>query len=153
MFAITKASLRAIFRSPSAVVFGFAFPLVFILVFGFIGDSGGRQTFKVAVDENADTTNALYEALEHTDGVTLVRYRDTDSLKDDMQKGRLAGIINIQKNPLGNPPYIFTLKSTNSSNDKWPQFKSLAESAINQLSNKFYKDRPAYAGFDSIQNH
>ena len=148
MFAITKASLRAIFRSPSAVVFGFAFPLVFILVFGFIGDSGGRQTFKVAIDDNADTSNALYKTLENTDGVSIIRYHDKDSLKDDLQKGRITGIINIQKNASGNPPYNFTLKSTNSSNDKWPQFKSLAESAINQLSNKFYKDRPAYAGFD-----
>lgn len=148
MFAITKASLRAIFRSPSAVVFGFAFPLIFILVFGFIGDNGGAQTYKVAIEENADTANALYKALENTAGVTIIRYHDKDSLKDDMQKGRLAGIINIQANASGTPPYNFTLKSTNSSNDKWPQFKSLVESIINQLSNSFYKGRPAYAGFD-----
>ena len=37
IFAITKASLRAIFRSPPAVNFGFAFPLIFLLFFGFIG--------------------------------------------------------------------------------------------------------------------
>lgn len=36
MFSITKASFRSILRSPSAVVFSIAFPLVFILVFGFI---------------------------------------------------------------------------------------------------------------------
>ena len=59
MFAITKASLHAIFRSPSAVIFGFAFPFIFILVFGFIGDSGGRSSYKVALDNNADTSNAL----------------------------------------------------------------------------------------------
>ncbi|MEJ7673275.1 MAG: hypothetical protein WKF59_11305 [Chitinophagaceae bacterium] len=47
MLAITKASLRAIFRSPSAVIFGFAFPLIFILVFGFIG--GGGVTVRVAL--------------------------------------------------------------------------------------------------------
>lgn len=148
MFAITKASLRAIFRSPSAVVFGFAFPLIFILVFGFIGDNGARQTYKVAIDENADTTNELYKALENTDGLSIIRYHDKDSLTNDMEKGNLAGIINIQKNASGNPPYNFTLKSTNSSNDKWPQFKTLAESVINNLSNHIYKDRPAYASFD-----
>src|ERR1700690_2542126 len=118
MFAITKASLRAIFRSPSAVIFGFAFPLIFILVFGFIGDNGGRQTFKVAIEENADTANALYKILATTQGVTIVRYHDKDSLNDDMVKGKLAGIINIQKNTSGKPPYIFTLKTFNSSDDK-----------------------------------
>ncbi len=148
MLAITKASLRAIFRSPSAVIFGFAFPLIFILVFGFIGDNGGAQTYKVAIDENADTANALYKALVNTGRVIVLRYHDKDSLTDDMQKGKLAGIINIQKNVSGNPPYNFTLKTTNSSNDKWPQFKTLVESVINQLSNRFYKGRPTYASFD-----
>ena len=148
MLAITKASLRAIFRSPSAVVFGFAFPLVFILVFGFIGDSGARKVNKVAIDNNADTANALYQALKSNDGVIMIKYGNEDSLKEDLQRGRIAGIINIQKNTIGNPPYIFTLKSTNSSNDKWPQFKALAENVINNLSNRIYKDRPAYAKFD-----
>jgi ABC-2 type transport system permease protein len=148
MFAITKASLHAIFRSPSSVIFGFAFPLIFILVFGFIGDNGRAQSYKVAIDENADTANALYKALINTGRVSIIRYSDKDSLNDDMQKGKLAGIINIQKNASGIPPYNFTLKSTNSSNDKWPQFKTLVESVINQLSNRFYKDRPSYANFD-----
>jgi hypothetical protein len=47
MFAIARASFRSITRSPSAVVFTLAFPLVFILVFGFIG--GGGISVHVAV--------------------------------------------------------------------------------------------------------
>ena len=148
MLAITKASLRAIFRSPSSVVFGFAFPLVFILVFGFIGNSTGMRKYTVALNENADTSNALYQALKNTEGVTIITYKDTALLRDDMQRGKIAGIINIQKNSSGKPPYNFSLKSTNSSNDKWPQFKALAETVINNVSNRFYKDRPAYANFD-----
>lgn len=57
MLAITTASLRAIFRSPSAVVFSFVFPLIFILVFGFIG--GGGFTIRVALENPADTNNIL----------------------------------------------------------------------------------------------
>ncbi|MEO8412448.1 MAG: ABC transporter permease [Ginsengibacter sp.] len=148
MRAITKSSLRAITRSPSSVIFGFAFPFIFILVFGFIGNSGGMRSYKVALDNNADTTNELYRALKITEGVKMVEYKDTALLADDMQRGRLAGIIDIQKNPTGNPPYNFTLKSTNASNDKWPQFKALAESVINGLSNRLYKERPTYANFD-----
>lgn len=148
MLAITKASLRAIFRSPSAVIFGFAFPFIFILVFGFIGDSGGMRSYKVALNADADTTNELYKALKNTEGVTIIKYQDSSKLAEDMQHGNLAGIINIQKNPSGNPPYNFTLKSTNASNDKWPPFKSLVESVINELSNHLYSNRPAYASFD-----
>ncbi len=36
MFAITRASFRSITRSPSAIVFTLLFPLIFIIVFGFI---------------------------------------------------------------------------------------------------------------------
>jgi ABC-2 type transport system permease protein len=148
MLAITKASLRAIFRSPSAVVFGFAFPLIFILVFGFMGNSGGMKSYKVAIENNADTTNELYQAFKNTQGVTIKRYDNKKSLDDDLQHGKIAGIIDIQKNTTGNSPYIFTLKSTTSSNDKWPQFKTLAESVINKLSNEKYQGRPVYADFD-----
>ena len=49
MFAITRASLKAIMRSPSAVIFSFVFPFIFILVFGFVGNSGGRQSYKNAI--------------------------------------------------------------------------------------------------------
>ena len=97
MFAITKASLRAIFRSPSAVIFGFAFPLIFILVFGFIGDNGRTQTYKVAIEENADTTNALYKALVNTQGVSIIRYHDKDSLTDDMEKENWPELLIYKK--------------------------------------------------------
>ncbi len=148
MFAITKASLRAIFRSPSAVVFGFAFPFIFILVFGFIGDSSGVRSYKIAMDDKIDTANFLFSALKNNKLITIRRYADKKSLAEDQQRGRIAGVINIQKNPSGNPPYIFTLKSTTSSNDQWPQFKALAESIINGVSENYYKGRPKYASFD-----
>ncbi len=148
MLAITKASLHAIFRSPSAVVFGFAFPFIFILVFGFMGNNGAFSSYKIAVDKSADTTNVLYKALENSQGVIIKKYPDQKSLEKDLESGKIAGVINIQKNPDKNPPYIFTLKSTTSSNDQWPQFKTLVESIINKLSNEKYPGRPAIASFD-----
>ena len=64
MLAITKASLRGQFRSPSAVLFSFAFPFIFILVFGFIGKNAGVPVYKVALAKNCDTTNALYDSIK-----------------------------------------------------------------------------------------
>ncbi|MEO6218899.1 MAG: ABC transporter permease [Ginsengibacter sp.] len=148
MFAITKGSLRAIFRSPSAVVFGFAFPFIFILVFGFIGDSGGRRSYKIALDDNIDTINLLFNAFKNNKAIIIKRYADKKLIPDDQQKGKIAGVIDIQKNPAGGPPYIFTLKSTTSSNDQWPQLKTLAESIINSVSENYYNGRPKYASFD-----
>ncbi len=148
MFAISKASLIAIFRSPSAVIFGFAFPFIFILVFGFIGDNGGARTYKIALADNIDTANLLFNAFKNNKSVVIKRYADKKLLITDQQKGRIAGVINIQKSRGTNPPYIFILKSTTSSNDQWPQFKILAESIINGVSENYYKGRPVYATFD-----
>ena len=148
MMAITKASLRALFRSPSSVIFGFAFPFIFILVFGFMGNGSLMKSYKVAIDNTADTANQLFLAFKNTPGLTLKKYADNKSLEYDLQHGKIAGVINIQKNPSLAPPYIFTLKSTTSSNDQWPQFKALAETVINKVSNEKFPDRPAYAEFN-----
>ncbi len=148
MWAITVASLRSIMRSPSAVVFSFVFPFVFILVFGFIGNSGSRQSFRVVMDKNADTSNALYAAIKNTEGLKIVDYPSPDAMQLDMQKGRIAGILNIQKNNSGRTPYSVQMRSTTSSNNKWPQLKNLVESKINEVSDLQFRDRAAYANFN-----
>lgn len=148
MLAITKASLRAIFRSPSAVVFSFVFPFIFILVFGFIGNSGGRTNYKIVIDKNSDTLNDLYRSIIQTEGVRIMNYPTDTDMNKDLSKGRIAGILKIKKNTDSIPPYIVSLNSTTSSNDKWPQLKSLIESRINEVSDRTYTNRPAYAAFD-----
>lgn len=148
MFAITRASLKSIMRSPSAIVFSFIFPFIFILVFGFIGNNGGKQTFRIVMANSSDTSNYLYDALKNAEGVRIIKYDSEEEMNSDLQRGRIAGIINIKKNAATDTPYTIKMSSTTSSNDKWPQLKSLIESKINEVSNKAYNDRPAYARFD-----
>ncbi len=60
--AIAKASFRSITRSPSAVVFSLAFPLIFIVVFANIGGSG--VSVDVDVAKTCDTTGQVYNELK-----------------------------------------------------------------------------------------
>jgi ABC-2 type transport system permease protein len=93
--AITRAALTSIFRSPSAVVFSLAFPLIFIVVFGFIG--GGTVRVDVALDKKSDTTNVLYKILDgENSGVNLINYPTEELMNSELKKGNLAAIINIQ---------------------------------------------------------
>lgn len=147
LWSITIASLRAISRSPSAVVFSFAFPFVFIIVFGFIGNSGAMQTYKVAFAEGSDTTSQLYRSLRTSGNIQVIDYADKKELTEDLEKGRIAGIISIQKNDTG-VPYRVSLKSASSSNNKWPQLLSIIESRIHSLSDSMYQNRPAIARLD-----
>ena len=110
MLAITKASLKATFRSPSSVAFSIGFPLIFILVFGFIGE-GGSFSYDVSLDKNSDTTNELYLTLKDVSVLHFVNKSDS-LLKEDLEKGNLIAVINIKKNPAGNPAYIINLKSS-----------------------------------------
>lgn len=145
MLAITKASLIAIFRSPSAVVFSFVFPFIFILVFGFIGDGGGAPVYKMVVDKDCDTSNALFDSIKLSGRIKIVSFTDENKLRSALVKGRVAGILKITKTQQDNPAYTYKLTSTNASDDKWPQLLSVINSLANKVSNSKYADRPAYA--------
>ncbi len=148
MLAITVASLRAIRRSPSAIAFSFVFPFVFILVFGFIGDGGSLQSFNVYLNPASDTSNFLYQGLKENQVVKFVNSKSPEKLEDAIQKGKIAATILITKNASGETPYSVNLKSTTSSNNNWPQVKTLLESEISSINDKVYKGRPTYASFN-----
>ena len=101
--ALVKASLQAITKSPSAIVFGIAFPLVFILVFGFLSDSGPRK-IPVAIQPGSDTTNAFFQEFQHLPQVRLQEYRNPEDLKKAMSEGDVAAEIGIQDNGAGTMP-------------------------------------------------
>jgi len=87
MLAITKASLRATFRSPSAVIFSIAFPLIFILVFGFLS-SGGNINVNVALTQGSDTTNPIYTAIKNIPGFKFAT-GDSNKIQGELAKAVL----------------------------------------------------------------
>lgn len=122
MLAITKGALKAIFRSPSAVVFSLAFPMIFILVFGFIGGGGSAPVYKIVIDKNSDTANAFFDSVKTSRRIRIVSFENEIETQRNIQKGRIAGVLTIKKNNDSIPPYIYSIKSSSASNDKWPQF-------------------------------
>lgn len=131
MLAISRGSLRSIFRSPSAVIFSIVFPLVFILVFGFIGENGGIS-LDVALSKNADTiNNPVYNAIKNIGSIHFVHENDS-ILKENLEKGNITAIINIIKNPSVNPDYTIELKSSEAVN---PQNIEVLESILKNVIN------------------
>lgn len=122
--AIAKASFRSITRSPSAVVFSLAFPLIFILVFGFIGGGGGFKV-DVGVTNGSDTTNGIYQAIKKSGVAHLIVTQTDDEMQKDLEKGRTDVILNIKKNANGVPPFIVDVKYTAASKEKGNLFRSL----------------------------
>jgi ABC-2 type transport system permease protein len=147
MLAITKASFRSIFRSPSAVVFSFGFPLIFILVFGFIGGGSTGPVYKIAFEKGSDTSNALFDSLKNNRSIKIVRYSSNDELEKDLVKGRITGVVRIEKNPAATamPAYLLHFRSTTASADKFPQFLTLTDNVINKVSDAALGKRPGFA--------
>jgi len=144
MLSITRASLRAIFRSPSAIIFSFAFPLIFILVFGFIG-SGGKVSVRVAFDKQTDTTSDMYRSIASMEGIRVVRGTD-EQLKSDLEKGRLHAILQLRKTTSATPAYNINLVSSEAVNPQNVQIlRSMLEGMINGINKRMFSNIPTYA--------
>jgi ABC-2 type transport system permease protein len=127
MLAITKGSLKAILRSPSAVVFSIAFPLIFILVFGFIGGGNGKQSVKIAIDPISDTTSPIYAALTNLSSIKIVT-GSADTLQQELEKGIITAQVAVVKTGLLSPAYAIQIKSSGA---VMPQNIQLLQSILN----------------------
>jgi len=135
LFAITKASFKSIFKSPSSTFFSLFFPIVLIIIFGSLG-SGGGISFDIAIDKSSDTTNAIYERIVQSPIFDVVKGTDAE-IDDRLKKGRMTAIIDIRKIDSNN--YDIQVKSTTASQRELPQLQGVLNGIINEASIKNHK--------------
>jgi len=123
--AVTKAALRSIMKSPSSVVFTIAFPLIFILVFGFLGDSN-KYSIKVGVAAGSDTLNPVYMALHQVDMVKFYASETPEKQQEDLEKGRISALLHFQKTN-GTPQYRVVMDVNRADRQKADQLKAIVE--------------------------
>ncbi|MDB5130382.1 MAG: family transporter protein [Mucilaginibacter sp.] len=131
--AIAVASFRSIIRSPSAVVFSLAFPLIFIVVFANIGGSG--VTVDVGVAKTCDTVGPVYQVLKNIKVIHLITKESSKEMASNLSKGNIDAIINIQKNN-AQPPYTLHVQYTDASQQKGGVLKSVLNSVFYQLNSQ-----------------
>ena len=137
MLAIAKGSFKAILRNPSAVAFSFGFPLIFILVFGFIG--GGPPTVSFALARQSDTANYVVKGLLHSPVARLADEQDSISVRRSLEKGRIAAVISIDsaKSPMGFTQYIIHTQTSSASGDKYPILKMALTQTMQTIEAKY----------------
>jgi ABC-2 type transport system permease protein len=148
MLAISRASFRAIFRSPSAVIFSFAFPLIFILVFGFIG--GGSPTVRIGFTKSTDTSqnNAVYQQLLKYKTIRVIE-KSEEELKSDLSKGRITAILDMK--PKGTdtfPLYSISVQTSTASVDRLAILQSTLKDIIVNIDRRAAPNAPTYASID-----
>jgi ABC-2 type transport system permease protein len=92
-FAITFYSLKALLRNRATVFFGFAFPLIFISVFGLFGNNGVNLTVGVP---DGQQSGPVYEALSNIE-VVNVQLGTEAELQNKLSQGRISGVLSFKK--------------------------------------------------------
>lgn len=94
LWAITRASFKAIFAQPTAIVFSLLFPIIFILIFGAFGDRSA-PVYRVAIQKDSDTSNVFYQGLQKDMLIRIVTYTDTAYRNKQLSTGDLLAVLKI----------------------------------------------------------
>lgn len=146
--ALVKASLQAIFKSPSAIVFSIAFPLIFILVFGFLGGGRGYH-INVTSAYGSDTTSPLYGILHQVSVLKWIDKADTNAINKALKEDEIVAAIKIVKQPEGAiPQYKILLISPSVEQEKAKQLRSILYSVVQNSDPEIQKRIDAIASVD-----
>ncbi|HKZ67896.1 MAG TPA: ABC transporter permease [Chitinophagaceae bacterium] len=134
LWAITRASFKAIFAQPISIVFSLLFPIIFILIFGAFGNNGVPLQ-KIAIRPGSDTANAMFDSLKANQFVRLARYTDMAIMKDELVKGKLTGILSIQpiSDTAGKNKYLVHIQSSSASGTSLYLFLQSLENLTNKI--------------------
>lgn len=143
--ALVRASLQAILKSPSAIVFGILFPLIFILVFGFLGGDGGFSTVRIAVTPESDTVGPVYQGLRQVPLVRISPRKTEKEVKQDLSKGRIAAIVSIRETPGDTPASHVTIQGAESEMPRVKQLEGIIADVI-QSTDPYIHQRTAALG-------
>jgi len=147
MWAICKASLRALMRSPTAIVFSFVFPFIFILVFGFIG--GGGPIVRIAFSGKSDTTNVFYSTLKSISNIRIVQ-KDSVELEEDLRKGRITAILDITKSKdSSSPAYNIRYHTSTAAVDRIQILRSMLTSIMYTIDKTRFPNAPSMAKMEA----
>jgi len=144
MWAITRGSMKAIFRSPQAVFFSLFFPIVLISIFSAIGGNGGIS-IDVSFDPSSDTTNILYQTLTKVP-VLVVNRGTAAQMEDNLVKGRITAIVSIHPVPgAAGPQYDIHLKTSSAGQREVPILQSVLKEVITRINSRLYPVQPSFA--------
>jgi ABC-2 type transport system permease protein len=146
MFAVTKASLKATFRSPQSIFFSLFFPIVLIWIFGSLSGNS-VPTVDVSMDHKSDTQNVLaYKIMKNP---VLHFVSNNNNVDDQLKKGKITAIINIQRsNDSTKPPYVVNLKTSSASQKDFQLLQSVITGTISRADSALFQDNKSIASIN-----
>ena len=90
--ALAWYAFRAMTRNPSTFAFGFLFPIVFITIFGLIGNSS--SSLKVGIPSGTNEQNPVVQIVEKQSFISLTKDNEPN-LETILRQGKLDGILQV----------------------------------------------------------
>ena len=116
-------------RNPATFAFGFLFPVVFISVFGLLGNN--PQTITVGVPTENDRNNPVVESLQKISFVEIEK-ASLEELQVELKQGDLAGVVSVEQTQESPPQYNVVL-ITSSAN---PQAAASVKAIVQGVADK-----------------
>ena len=149
--SLIKASFISLLKSPASVFFSIAFPLIFIVAFGIMSDTGTKVT--LAFDQDSDKDNPIYKALENSPVVKFYEYETEEKLSEDLKKGSIASVLNIQVNRIdsASTPIEIIMQSSIASGNDAAIANQIVESTIQEIDKTMFTNNQSIASIKQAQ--
>jgi ABC-2 type transport system permease protein len=151
MWAISKATLRAIFKSPQAIFFSLFFPIVLIMVFGALAGGGGKG-YDIAFDAKSDSLSILSLRIKSSH-LLDINQGSEEELLDRLKKGRITAMVEVREvAKKGNgPQYEIHLKTTSASQRELPAVRAILDGIINETTIESAGNKVAFISEEEIK--
>ncbi len=125
VMAIMKADILSLTKNPSTIVFNLGFPIIFILVLGFI--SNAETYFKIIVDKK-DSATLFYQTIQRNPAFVL----EDNNKKNEaaLLQGKIIARVVLQTNQNQQTEIHFT--TATSAMDKFPLFEAYFKNYIRE---------------------
>lgn len=128
-FTMMKYFFLAQTRNPATFAFGFLFPIVFISVFGFIGNGAPQLNIGLPAESNKD--NPIVQTIKQQQFVAIQEAPKAE-LEKKIRQGNLSGIIEVETLESQSPQYKINLITSQAN----PQEASGVQSYIRGLADQ-----------------
>jgi len=116
-------------RNPATFAFGFLFPVVFISIFGLIGNSTAPLTIGFPATSNLN--NPIITAIKQQ-SIVKTQVAPETQLEKDMKKGNLSGIISVKQTSQNPPRYQVNVITSTASPQTAADITSLVNLIVDQ---------------------
>lgn len=128
-FAMSWYAFLAQTRNPATFAFGFLFPVVFISIFGLIGNSG--TSLNVGIPDNINHNNPVVKVVEQQSFIKTHNGSEKE-LEIQLRQGKIDGIIHVDQTD-SQPQYSINILTSSATPQQAASLQSFIKGIVDEM--------------------